>query len=194
MSLEMKSSCELCHRKLQETDVAYICSYECTFCEGCTEALDRCPNCQGELVVRPRRGSLADASWMTADDLARFDQAWAEADVDALAKWITDDCVYSASVGPEPGKTYVGRQQVVEGFREILDYEAGGQGTTETRHLSGNRGFANWSYSRLIGNETRIVRGCDFFVFQNKRICRKDAFVKISATAQAVKNAPVQLT
>ncbi|WP_330343000.1 DUF1272 domain-containing protein [Streptomyces sp. NBC_00557] len=35
-----------------------ICSYECTFCEACGEALGRiCPDCGGELVPRPRRSA-----------------------------------------------------------------------------------------------------------------------------------------
>lgn len=35
---------------------AFICSFECTFCAACAEALDdRCPNCGGELLDRPAR-------------------------------------------------------------------------------------------------------------------------------------------
>ncbi|RZV31276.1 MAG: DUF1272 domain-containing protein [Chromatiales bacterium] len=56
--LEMKLSCERCSADLAEgTGTAYICSYECTFCAQCAEnALNFvCPNCSGELVVRPAR-------------------------------------------------------------------------------------------------------------------------------------------
>lgn len=56
MSLEMRSKCERCNRALQPDSAACICSYECTFCPDCTrEMSDRCPNCGGELVPRPRR-------------------------------------------------------------------------------------------------------------------------------------------
>jgi len=35
---------------------AFICSFECTFCAECADALDdRCPNCGGELMDRPAR-------------------------------------------------------------------------------------------------------------------------------------------
>ncbi|RYY11673.1 MAG: DUF1272 domain-containing protein, partial [Alphaproteobacteria bacterium] len=35
---------------------AFICSFECTFCAECADALDeRCPNCGGELLDRPTR-------------------------------------------------------------------------------------------------------------------------------------------
>jgi hypothetical protein len=57
MALEMRETCERCQALLpQESDKARICSYECTFCAECTEAMDgRCPNCGGELRPRPRR-------------------------------------------------------------------------------------------------------------------------------------------
>jgi len=56
MSLEMRPSCEKCQAGLDPESLAFICSHECTFCPGCAISLaQRCPNCNGELVRRPRR-------------------------------------------------------------------------------------------------------------------------------------------
>ena len=56
MALEMKTNCERCAGFLGLRSEAFICTYECTFCPACTEALQAtCPNCGGELVRRPRR-------------------------------------------------------------------------------------------------------------------------------------------
>lgn len=56
MALAMKSECEKCLAELAPQTTAYICSFECTFCEKCTQAMKSvCPNCGGELVRRPRR-------------------------------------------------------------------------------------------------------------------------------------------
>lgn len=56
MALEYKTSCEKCNILLNMQSEACICSYECTFCESCaTEMACICPNCQGELVKRPKR-------------------------------------------------------------------------------------------------------------------------------------------
>jgi len=56
MALEMKPACERCNAGLALDGEARICSYECTFCAPCAEAMQHhCPNCGGELVPRPRR-------------------------------------------------------------------------------------------------------------------------------------------
>ena len=54
--LAMRVECERCGGPLKASDIAYICSYECTYCAACYEALERrCKNCGGELARRPRR-------------------------------------------------------------------------------------------------------------------------------------------
>ena len=56
MALELKRVCEKCGVPLTPSGVAYICSYECTYCASCAEQMNVvCPNCGGELVRRPRR-------------------------------------------------------------------------------------------------------------------------------------------
>lgn len=52
----MKNCCEKCDAPTGLMGLAYICSFECTFCEACTGAMAGvCPNCQGQLVRRPTR-------------------------------------------------------------------------------------------------------------------------------------------
>ncbi|MFC9845345.1 DUF1272 domain-containing protein [Streptomyces sp. NPDC060223] len=54
----MRDRCERCETALLPISSARICSYECTFCVSCSDAMrDTCPNCGGELVARPRRAS-----------------------------------------------------------------------------------------------------------------------------------------
>lgn len=62
--LDMRPDCERCGVDLPAGEPgAFICSFECTFCAVCAEALDdRCPKCGGELMDRPTR---------TGDALAR---------------------------------------------------------------------------------------------------------------------------
>jgi uncharacterized protein len=56
--LQLRPNCECCNVDLPpQSAAARICSFECTFCESCADGplAGRCPNCGGELVVRPRR-------------------------------------------------------------------------------------------------------------------------------------------
>ncbi|MFJ5773972.1 DUF1272 domain-containing protein [Streptomyces sp. NPDC093094] len=64
MALEMRESCERCTTaELPPDGPARICSYECTFCVPCAEAMEGvCPNCGGELVARPRQAAAVRQS------------------------------------------------------------------------------------------------------------------------------------
>jgi hypothetical protein len=58
MALEMRTECERCGAALAQDGEAVICSFECTFCTDCGEAMNHvCPNCGGELLARPKRRS-----------------------------------------------------------------------------------------------------------------------------------------
>jgi uncharacterized protein len=63
MALEMKRNCEKCGATIVPGGVAYICSYECTYCATCAEQLKFvCPNCEGELLRRPCRNESASSA------------------------------------------------------------------------------------------------------------------------------------
>ena len=56
--LELRPTCEHCNTVLPPASPdARICSYECTFCATCVDAVlgNICPNCGGGFVPRPIR-------------------------------------------------------------------------------------------------------------------------------------------
>jgi uncharacterized protein len=56
--LELRPTCEHCNTLLPPASPeARICSYECTFCASCVDAVlgNVCPNCGGGFVPRPIR-------------------------------------------------------------------------------------------------------------------------------------------
>ena len=68
MALQMKPHCERCNAALPaHSEAARICSYlrrqehpESETCADCSAGMqDRCPNCGGELLARPRRKKSA---------------------------------------------------------------------------------------------------------------------------------------
>jgi len=58
--LQMRPGCECCDRDLPpDSKDARICSFECTFCADCvdTKLKGVCPNCGGDLMLRPTRAA-----------------------------------------------------------------------------------------------------------------------------------------
>jgi hypothetical protein len=58
LMLVLLPNCECCDRDLPNgSPNARICSFECTFCVDCAEQRfdGVCPNCGGDLVLRPTR-------------------------------------------------------------------------------------------------------------------------------------------
>ncbi len=111
--------------------------------------------------------------------LAKFSKAWGQADVDGLMALMTDDCVYKASVGPEPGTTYSGKDEVRRGFAEILEYESGGEQRGGRLWFSGDYAFAEWSYDEVADDGSITdIQGIDIFHFVDGKLALKDAFRK----------------
>ncbi len=119
---------------------------------------------------------------MTIERLREFGEAWDWGDVDTLMQFMADDSEYRAFVGPEPGRTYLGREEVRRGFEEMLAHDAGGESRGGSLRVMGDFGVAEWAYqlSDDAGNET-LVRGCDLFEFEGRSIKVKDAFRKTPA-------------
>ncbi|MCW2840038.1 MAG: hypothetical protein JWR55_1521 [Aeromicrobium sp.] len=59
MALELRPNCESCDLDLPAgSQIAMICTYECTFCLACVDGLRNvCPNCGGGFTPRPIRPS-----------------------------------------------------------------------------------------------------------------------------------------
>jgi hypothetical protein len=60
--LELRPNCECCDKDLPpDAPDAMICTFECTWCRDCVDAvlLGVCPNCQGNLSPRPIRPPAA---------------------------------------------------------------------------------------------------------------------------------------
>ena len=111
--------------------------------------------------------------------LVKFGEAWSGKNLDALMSLVTDDCTYAASVGPEPGETFIGRDAVRAGFAALLAYDAGGESREGRIAILGELGLAEWAYElRDASGRTIVVRGCDIFEFTGTLIRRKDAFRK----------------
>ncbi|MFI6513227.1 nuclear transport factor 2 family protein [Streptosporangium sp. NPDC050855] len=117
---------------------------------------------------------------MTTERLAGFGAAWRRKDLDLLMDFMTDDCVFVASVGAEPGTTFRGREEVRRGFALMLAYDEGYESRGGEAFVAGDRGASKWSYTRT-DEDGRVheVHGCDLFEFDGDRIRVKDAYRRV---------------
>jgi ketosteroid isomerase-like protein len=117
---------------------------------------------------------------MTAARLRAFGEAWSRGDVEELMTYMSDDCVYSASVGPESGRTYPGREQVRHGFVVMLARDSAGESQDGPVVVRGQWSSAEWSYVCAQPGGTPVeVRSCDLFHFRRDKIVEKDAFRRV---------------
>jgi ketosteroid isomerase-like protein len=115
---------------------------------------------------------------MTVDRLEEFCAAWARADLDSLMDFMSDDCVYRASVGSEPGETFVGPAAVRAGFARMLAHDVGKEAQKGRCFVCGDRGVGQWSYVYFEAGRRIELFGCDLFEFDGDKIRVKDAFRK----------------
>lgn len=117
---------------------------------------------------------------VTVETLQAFADAWNSHDVDALMSFMTDDCVFEASAGPEVcGARSAGRDAVraayVDVFATFPDAHWGG-----ARHfVCGDRGVSEWTFTGTRADGSRVeVHGCDLFTFRGGKIAVKNSYRK----------------
>lgn len=128
---------------------------------------------------------------VTIEMLQAFADAWNRHDTDVLMSFMSDDCVFEASAGPEAaGTRYVGREAVragySDGFASFPDAHWAG-----ARHfVDGDRGVSEWTFTGTRPDGSRVeVNGCDLFTFRDGKIALKNSYRKnrppVAATGDA---------
>ncbi|HUQ83639.1 MAG TPA: nuclear transport factor 2 family protein [Gemmatimonadaceae bacterium] len=117
---------------------------------------------------------------ITTEWLQAFADAFNRHDADAIMSFMTDDCVFEASAGPEVcGNWFEGREAVRAAFVDVWttfpDAHWG-----DARHFAcGDRGVSEWTFTGTRGDGTRVeVHGCDLFRFRDGRIALKNSYRK----------------
>jgi len=109
-----------------------------------------------------------------------FGDAWNRHDIDALMSFMTDDCVFEASAGPDVcGTRYAGREAVRAGFADVWATFPDAQWGNARHFVRGNRGVSEWVFTGTRVDGTRVeVHGCDLFTFRNGKIALKNSYRK----------------
>ena len=101
MALELRPNCEFCDKDLPPSATeARICTFECTFCADCVDAVlqNVCPNCGGGFVPRPIRPAR---EWRPGLSVAKRPPSTARVRLSYTAAEIADFIRDIAPVPPE---------------------------------------------------------------------------------------------
>ena len=117
---------------------------------------------------------------VTVEDLDAFAKAWNRHDVDALMTFMSDDCAFESSAGPDQcGTRYAGRAQVRAGFAEVFQTFPDANWGNAKHFVHGDRGVSEWIFTGTKQDGTRVeVNGCDLFVFEGGKIALKNSYRK----------------
>jgi steroid delta-isomerase-like uncharacterized protein len=120
------------------------------------------------------------AADVSTDTLQAFADAWNRHDIDALMSFMSDDCVFEASAGPEVcGTRYEGREAVRAGFAEVWSSFPDAQWADARHFVLGDRGVSEWTFTGTRRDGTRVeVHGCDLFTFRGGKIALKNSYRK----------------
>lgn len=113
-------------------------------------------------------------------DLQAFADAWNAHDAEALMRFMSDDCVFEASAGPDVcGTRYVGREAVRAAFSDVWKTYPDAQWLSPRHFACGDRGVSEWTFVGTKGDGSRVeVNGCDVFTFRDGKIAVKNSYRK----------------
>jgi steroid delta-isomerase-like uncharacterized protein len=114
---------------------------------------------------------------VTEEALEAFADAWNRHDADALMSFMSEDCVFEASGGPDVcGTRYVGRAAVHAGFEEVWATFPDAHWGNARHFIQGDRGVSEWTFTGTRADGTRVeVNGCALFTLRDGKIALKNS-------------------
>lgn len=117
---------------------------------------------------------------VTTEFLQAFADAWNAHDADALMSFMTDDCVFEASAGPDAwGMRAKGAEGVRAAFTDVWTRFPDAHWGDARHFVCGNRGVSEWTFTGTGRDGGRVdVHGCDLFTFRDHKIALKNSYRK----------------
>jgi len=140
----------------------------------------------GHTLVDDVRSSIRSSimqtvtSGVSKEVLQAFAEAWNRHDVDALMSFMTEDCVFEASAGPDAcGARHVGTEAVRVAFAEVWAVFPDAHWGDPRHWVHGDRGVSEWTFTGTRRDGARVeVHGCDLFTFRDGKISTKNSYRK----------------
>jgi ketosteroid isomerase-like protein len=117
---------------------------------------------------------------VTTQFLHDFADAWNRHDADALMSFMTPDCVFESSAGPDAcGTRYRGAEAVRAGYVQVWTTLPDAHWGDARHFVCGDRGVSQWTFTGTGKDGMRVeVHGCDLFTFRDGKIALKDSYRK----------------
>ena len=126
---------------------------------------------------------------ITTATLEAFSAAWNRHDIDALMRFMSDDCVFQTAAGPDAcGTRIVGTEAVRQAFAAAWQAVPDAQWINGVHFVSGDFGTSQWTFTGTAADGSRIeTDGIDVFTFKNGKIALKNVFRKARPNIPAAK-------
>ena len=117
---------------------------------------------------------------VTQQTLQDFTDAWNAHDIDKLMSFMTPDCVFTGSAGPDVcGSMFIGFDDVRAAYQKVWEVFPDASWKNGNHFVDGDRGASEWTFEGTMVDGSRVVaNGCDMFTFRGDKIHVKDSFRK----------------
>ena len=125
----------------------------------------------------------------TAATLAAFSDAWNRHDVDALMRFLRDDCVFQSIAGSDAcGTCFSGREAVRKAFASAWQAVPDAQWINGQHFVDGDFGVSQWTFTGTAADGSRIeADGVALVTLKNGTLAVKNAFRKARPNLPAAK-------
>ncbi|MGB8420281.1 nuclear transport factor 2 family protein [Paraburkholderia sp.] len=109
-----------------------------------------------------------------------FLEAWAAGDAEGVVGLFAEDAVFSASVGPEPGKTLTGRDKIAPAVSEMLKAAAGSKFAITEINAVADGAVVTWTQTGVSHQGRSFnIKGIDVFKVKGELVTLKNAYRKV---------------
>ena len=112
--------------------------------------------------------------------LDSFANAFNAHDPEKIISYMTDDCIFEASAGPDVnGEKFVGKEAVKKAFADVFKNFPDASWTNPRHFISGDRAVSEWIFTGTKQDGSKVeVTGCDLFTFRDGKIYIKNSYRK----------------
>ena len=117
---------------------------------------------------------------ITISFLQGFVDAFNAHDANAIISFMTNDCIFKASAGPDAdGEKFVGKEAVKKAFEDVFNTYPDAHWGNVTYFLAGDRAVTEWLFTGTKADGSRVeVTGCDICTFRDGKIAIKNSYRK----------------